>query len=265
MYIYTHMCYHRFRWYMTHLSIICKCDVTHMSVALCCHRPKCHITLLSIESGYAVATICRLLQFIGLFCKRALWKRRYFAKETYNFKEPTNRSHPISQHICELYVGVTWSTRLTRLVFCPMLSSTRVSHHSCVDLKCGCHVPHSRDICRRDMTPMPFCPVQSLTRVWCGCHINPLWSICRGDMTHMSHMTHMSFALCCPRLLFMSLLHRLNLGVTLLTCEVYVSVIWLKISHMTPMPFAPCCPRLRCHITLLSTEWNCHVTFVNYM
>ena len=26
--------------------------------------------------------------------KRALWKRLYSAKETYNFKEPTNRSHP---------------------------------------------------------------------------------------------------------------------------------------------------------------------------
>ena len=29
-------------------------------------------------------TISRLLQMIGLFCKRALQKRRYSAKETYN-------------------------------------------------------------------------------------------------------------------------------------------------------------------------------------
>ena len=42
-----------------------------------------------------MATISRLLKMIGLFCKRALHKRRYFAKETYDFKEPTNRSHPI--------------------------------------------------------------------------------------------------------------------------------------------------------------------------
>jgi len=34
---------------------------------------------------------------IGLFCKRALKKRLYSAKETYDFKEPTNRSHPISK------------------------------------------------------------------------------------------------------------------------------------------------------------------------
>jgi len=33
-------------------------------------------------------------EMIGLFCERALQKRLYPAKETYNFKEPPNRSHP---------------------------------------------------------------------------------------------------------------------------------------------------------------------------
>ena len=47
------------------------------------------------KETYGVATISRLPKIIGLFCKRALKKRRYSAKETYNFKEPTNRSHPI--------------------------------------------------------------------------------------------------------------------------------------------------------------------------
>jgi len=36
-----------------------------------------------------------LLKITGLCCKRALYKRLYSAKETYDFKEPTNRSHPI--------------------------------------------------------------------------------------------------------------------------------------------------------------------------
>jgi len=36
---------------------------------------------------------------IDLFCKRALQKRLYSEKETYDFKEPTNRSHPITQMI----------------------------------------------------------------------------------------------------------------------------------------------------------------------
>jgi len=42
-----------------------------------------------------VATISCLLKSISLFCKRALLKRLYSAKENYHFKEPTNRSHPI--------------------------------------------------------------------------------------------------------------------------------------------------------------------------
>ena len=42
-----------------------------------------------------MASISRLLKIIGLFCKRALFKRLYYAKENHNFKEPTNRSHPI--------------------------------------------------------------------------------------------------------------------------------------------------------------------------
>jgi len=47
------------------------------------------------HSMYREATISRLLQIVGLFCKRALQKRRYSAKETYDFKELSNRSHPI--------------------------------------------------------------------------------------------------------------------------------------------------------------------------
>ena len=58
-----------------------------------------------------MATISRLLQITGLFCKRALEKRLYSANETYNLKEPTDRRHPIvgtrvffrSRHTC---VGV---------------------------------------------------------------------------------------------------------------------------------------------------------------
>ena len=34
------------------------------------------------ECSYGVATISSLLKILGLFCKRALLKRRYSAKET---------------------------------------------------------------------------------------------------------------------------------------------------------------------------------------
>jgi len=42
---------------------------------------------------YEVATISRLLKIVGLFCRI-----QYSAKETNNFKESTNRSHPIHRH-----------------------------------------------------------------------------------------------------------------------------------------------------------------------
>jgi len=58
---------------------------------------RMEIRILNDLSGsYGVATISRLLKIIGLFCRVSslLWDS--FAKETYNFKEPTNRSHPIA-------------------------------------------------------------------------------------------------------------------------------------------------------------------------
>jgi len=49
----------------------------------------------SVIVWYGVATISRLLKIIGLFCRILSLFKGSFAKETYNFKEPTNRSHPI--------------------------------------------------------------------------------------------------------------------------------------------------------------------------
>jgi len=44
---------------------------------------------------YGVATISRLLKIMGLFCRISSLLYGSFAKETYDFKEPTNRSRPI--------------------------------------------------------------------------------------------------------------------------------------------------------------------------
>ena len=49
----------------------------------------------SYVCDYGVASISRLLQIIGLFCRTSSLLQGSFAKETYHFKEPTNRSHPI--------------------------------------------------------------------------------------------------------------------------------------------------------------------------
>jgi len=59
------------------------------------HRGFTYILVLHSNVRYGVPTISRFLKIIGLFCKKALQKRLYSEKETYNFKEPTNRSHPI--------------------------------------------------------------------------------------------------------------------------------------------------------------------------
>jgi len=54
-----------------------------------------HIFCTQNECCYGVATISRLLKMIGLFCR--IWSLLYgsFEKETYIFKDATNRSHPI--------------------------------------------------------------------------------------------------------------------------------------------------------------------------
>ena len=41
--------------------------------------------------------VSRLLKIIGLFCRISSVLYGSFAKETYHFKEPTSRSHPISK------------------------------------------------------------------------------------------------------------------------------------------------------------------------
>ena len=44
---------------------------------------------------YGVATMNRLSKIIGLFCRISSLLKGSFAKEIYNFQEPTNRSHVI--------------------------------------------------------------------------------------------------------------------------------------------------------------------------
>jgi len=76
------------------LRLFCKRDlyIQYIYTYMCrVHR----VFFVTCRCWYGVATISRLLKIVGLFCKRALEKRRYFAKEKSNFKEPTNRSHPV--------------------------------------------------------------------------------------------------------------------------------------------------------------------------
>jgi len=73
------------------------------SCVTCVHTGICQDEDRLVETPTRVATISRHLKIVGLFCKRALQKRLYSAKETYNFKEPTNRSHLL---LCNVWVRV---------------------------------------------------------------------------------------------------------------------------------------------------------------
>jgi len=110
---------HMWMRFMDTCEITCECVVWHTCVVNAC--PTC-VTHMQARD-YGLASTSRLLKIIGLFCKRDLWKRRYSAKETYYFKEPTNRSHPIvvmlriwmghvshmseSRHTCECIMSRT--------------------------------------------------------------------------------------------------------------------------------------------------------------
>jgi len=72
---------------------------THTPCAVKSHSPAALARFCLYFPTYGVASISRLLKIIGLFCTRALQKRLYSAKETYNFEEPTNRSHPIPRSV----------------------------------------------------------------------------------------------------------------------------------------------------------------------
>jgi len=73
---------------MSHARMI---FVTHLSDS--CHTQE--YMCMSHTWLYGVVLVGRIDKIIGLFCKRALLKRLYSAKETYNFIDPTDRSHPI--------------------------------------------------------------------------------------------------------------------------------------------------------------------------
>jgi len=93
---------------------VCVCVCVHASVYACvCVRVFCifvcmrELVALCVELSrqdtmttdndqrYGVATMIELLKIIGLFCRIPSLLYGPCAKETYNLKEPTNRSHPI--------------------------------------------------------------------------------------------------------------------------------------------------------------------------
>jgi len=106
---YSHVCHDSF---MCVPWLIHVCAMTHSCV--------CHLNPWFPNwrgSGYGVATIGMLNKIIGLFCRIASLLYGSFAKETCNFKEPTNYSHPIlgrrdacayDVRICDMWCVHMW-------------------------------------------------------------------------------------------------------------------------------------------------------------
>ena len=79
---------------------------------------------------YGVATISRLLETIGLFCRLSSLLQGSFARETYNFKEPTHRSHPIyiyHTHILHMHTSIHKHARTCLDIICFALNRFFVS------------------------------------------------------------------------------------------------------------------------------------------
>jgi len=103
---------------------------------------------------YGVATISMLLKIIALFCRISFLLCVSFAKETYNFKEPTNGSHPIvvslppstwsihgrvesfeqlSTFMCAAYASVQWCMCVCVCVcVCVRCSAPQLPRATCV-------------------------------------------------------------------------------------------------------------------------------------
>jgi len=113
---------------------------------------------------HGVATISVLLKIVGLVCKRTLYNRWYSAKQTYNFKEPTNRSRPIAIYIL-IHACVYWLISMTHL------------NTSSDDVAVCCSVLQCVAVC---------CSVLQCVAVCCSAQ----WLISIHHYIEMSHETH---------------------------------------------------------------------------
>ena len=118
--------YHTWMSHVTYMSrVMYEWVMSYVNESIPCMNEACHVLMTHVTqqrirvnksrhtrewswytlefSCYGVATISRLLKILGLFCKRAPWKRLWSATETYNFKESTKRDHPI----------YTWMSHIT--------------------------------------------------------------------------------------------------------------------------------------------------------
>jgi len=113
------------------------------------------MTFVCMFVTYGVASVSKVDKMTGLFCKRALENRLYSAQKTYNFKEPTNRSHPISVYVyayvyvcTHIHSGAAscLSTRSTHTLPFDLVTQVCVTCVICMNAK---QCDWSRSVCRK--------------------------------------------------------------------------------------------------------------------
>jgi len=95
IYVYMHLCMHisLYAYTCTHTYIYI-CPEPGYSWHIFPPFQWTHVSH-SVPRSYGVATVRRIDKIVGLFCKRALQKRQYSAKETYDLIDPPDGNHPI--------------------------------------------------------------------------------------------------------------------------------------------------------------------------
>jgi len=144
------------------------------------------------DTWYWVATLNRIDKMIGLFCKRALYKRQYSAKETCHLIDPTYRSHPIHTWMSHaIYINDTWYSHEW------VMSHTWMSHVTHVDESCRtCGWVMSHKWVSRVMQ-YESCHTHGwfMLHTWMShvTHVDESCRTCGWVMLHiwMSHVTHM--------------------------------------------------------------------------
>ena len=67
----------------------------NLGIRSCVHNILQKQVQTEVHDTYGVASVSRIDEILGLLCKRALYKRQYSAKETFNLIGSTDRSHLI--------------------------------------------------------------------------------------------------------------------------------------------------------------------------
>ena len=131
IYTHTHRYVHIYIHIYTHIFVFI---YIHMNTSICIYVYICIYTykykhlcicvyMYILQKSSKGLVVQNIVSFIGLFCRISSLLQVSFAKETYNFIDPTDRSHPIYLHTCTYRqgpYGVALVSRIDKIIglFC---------------------------------------------------------------------------------------------------------------------------------------------------